>query len=361
MIRILHAADLHLDSPFEGLPEEKAALRRAEQRELLRELAQLRAESGAQLVLLPGDIFDSSGGWAGTEDQLRLALAEMEAPVFISPGNHDSYIPGGRWDRLRPPANVHVFTSSRPEAVVLPELGARVWGAAFSDSTSGPLLRGLRAEKTPGLLDLLCLHADVGVPNSRYCPVSESELAGSGMDYAALGHVHKFSGLQRAGDCFWAYPGCPEGRGFDESGEKGAVIADVEPGRVNLRFVPLGTRRYEVLELDASELERFSLPEGAERNIYKITVTGETETPPDLAALRRRLEPGCFGLRLRDATRLRRDVWQRAEEDSLRGVFLRLLRERWEAAGDEAGREAVTRAARWGLAALDGGEEAEDI
>ena len=282
MIRILHAADLHLDSPFEGLPEEKAALRRAEQRELLRELAQLRAESGAQLVLLPGDIFDSSGGWAGTEDQLRLALAEMEAPVFISPGNHDFYIPGGRWDWLRPPANVHVFTSSRPEAVVLPELGARVWGAAFSDSTSGPLLRGLRAEKTPGLLDLLCLHADVGVPNSRYCPVSESELAGSGMDYAALGHVHKFSGLQRAGDCFWAYPGCPEGRGFDESGEKGAVIADVEPGRVNLRFVPLGTRRYEVLEMDASELERFSLPEGAERNIYKITVTGETETPPDL-------------------------------------------------------------------------------
>ena len=113
--------------------------------------------------------------------------------------------------------------------------------------------------------------------------------------------------------------------------------------------------------MDASELERFSLPAGAERNIYKITVTGETETPPDLAALRRRLEPGCFGLRLRDATRLRRDVWQRAEEDSLRGVFLRLLRERWEAAGDEAGREAMTRAARWGLAALDGGEEAEDI
>ena len=66
MIRILHAADLHLDSPFEGLPEEKAALRRAEQRELLRELAQLRAESGAQRLLLPGDIFDSSGGWAGT-------------------------------------------------------------------------------------------------------------------------------------------------------------------------------------------------------------------------------------------------------------------------------------------------------
>ena len=100
MIRILHAADLHLDSPFEGLPEEKAALRRNEQRQLLRALAQLRAESGAQLVLLAGDLFDSAASWAGTEDTLRLALAEMEVPVFISPGNHDFYSRSGRWQRL---------------------------------------------------------------------------------------------------------------------------------------------------------------------------------------------------------------------------------------------------------------------
>ena len=73
MIRILHAADLHLDSPFESLPEEKAALRRSEQRALLRSLAQLRAETGAELVLLSGDIFDSDRTWPETEDALRLA------------------------------------------------------------------------------------------------------------------------------------------------------------------------------------------------------------------------------------------------------------------------------------------------
>ncbi len=361
MIRLLHAADLHLDSPFEGLSSEKAELRRSEQRELLRSLAQLRAESGAQLVLLPGDLFDSSAAWAGTEELLRLALAEMEVPVFISPGNHDFYTPGGRWDRLRLPENVHVFSSPRLSAVELPGLGLRVWGAAFTDTVSGPLLRGFRAEKREGVLDLLCLHGDLGVPNSRYCPISEAELAESGMDYAALGHVHSFSGLRRAGDCFWAWPGCPEGRGFDETGEKGAIVADVEPGNVDLRFVPLCSRRYESLELDVSGLDSFSLPADAERNIYRITLTGETDAPPDLAALRRRLEGSCFGLRLRDATRARRDVWARAEEDSLRGVFLRLLRDKYEAAPDEAGREAVTRALRWGLAALDGGEEAEAI
>ena len=361
MIRILHAADLHLDSPFEGLPEEKAALRRNEQRQLLRALAQLRAESGAQLVLLAGDLFDSAASWAGTEDTLRLALAEMEVPVFISPGNHDFYSRSGRWQRLALPENVRLFTGRSLEGLDVPELGVRVWGAAFTDRVSGPLLRGFSAPRQEGRLELICLHGEVGVPSSRYDPVSEEELAASGLDYAAFGHVHAFSGLRRAGDCFYAWPGCPEGRGFDETGEKGVIIADVERGGVKLRFAPVCTRRYERLEVDASELESFRLPEGAERNIYRLSVTGETDAPPDLAALRRRLEGECFGLRLRDETRLRRDVWARAQEDSLRGAFLRRLREKYDAAPDEAGREAVTRAVRWGLAALDGGEEAEEL
>ena len=288
MIRILHAADLHLDSPFESLPEEKAALRRSEQRALLRSLAQLRAETGAELVLLSGDIFDSDRTWPETEDALRLALAEMEVPVFIAPGNHDFFRLGGRWQRLALPENVHVFTSPRLEAVELPGKGVRVWGAAFTDTVSGPLLADFRVPEAGDALELMCLHGEVGVPSSRYDPVSEEELAASGLDYAAFGHVHAFSGLRRAGDCFYAWPGCPEGRGFDETGEKGVIIADVERGGVKLRFAPVCTRRYERLEVDASELESFRLPEGAERNIYRLSVTGETDAPPDLAALRRR-------------------------------------------------------------------------
>lgn len=120
----------------------------------------------------------------------------------------------------------------------MPELGVRVWGAAFTDRVSGPLLRGFSAPRQEGRLELLCLHGEVGVPSSRYDPVSEEELAASGLDYAAFGHVHSFSGLRRAGDCFYAWPGCPEGRGFDETGEKGVIIADVERGGVKLRFAP---------------------------------------------------------------------------------------------------------------------------
>ena len=145
MIRILHAADLHLDSPFNALSEEKAALRRREQRELLRSLARIRAEQNASLVLLSGDLFDSDSTWAETEELLRLTLSEMAVPVFIAPGNHDYYAANGRWARMRLPENVHVFTSPRLEAVELPEKGVRVWGAAFTDTVSAPLLADFRA------------------------------------------------------------------------------------------------------------------------------------------------------------------------------------------------------------------------
>ena len=139
------------------------------------------------------------------------------------------------------------------------------------------------------------------------------------------------------------------------------LIVDVSPGKAKAKFIPTAARRYECLSVPADELDGFRLPDGAAENIYQITITGETDREPDLAALRRRLEPRVFALRLRDETRLRTDVWARAGEDSLRGVFLRMLRERYDSARTDAEREQITRAARWGLAALDGREEAEPL
>lgn len=361
MIRILHAADLHLDSPFNALSEEKAALRRREQRELLRSLARIRAEQNASLVLLSGDLFDSDSTWAETEELLRLTLSEMAVPVFIAPGNHDYYAANGRWARMRLPENVHVFTSADFDAVVLEELNVRVWGAAFTDNYSEAKLDTLRIPRQDGFTELVCVHGEVGNPGSRYDPIDERDIAASGADYIALGHVHACSGLKKAGKTYYAWPGCPEGRGFDECGEKGVLIVDVSPGKAKVKFIPTAARRYECLSVPADELDGFRLPDGAAENIYQITITGETDREPDLAALRRRLEPRVFALRLRDETRLRTDVWARAGEDSLRGVFLRMLRERYDSARTDAEREQITRAARWGLAALDGREEAEPL
>ena len=84
-----------------------------------------------------------------------------------------------------------------------------------------------------------------------------------------------------------------------------------------------------------------------------MILTGETdERGVDLRALTERFGPEFFSLELRDKTRIGEDVWARAEEDSLRGAFLRELRAQYEQAGEEA-RTVIERAARFGLAALD--------
>lgn len=361
MLTFLHGADLHLDAPFHALPPDQASQRRREQRQLLRRLGETARQRQADLVFLAGDLFDSQRVLPETIQVLRQELEQIPAAIFLAPGNHDPYTDASPYARVAWPPQVHVFRAPAPERVELPQLGAVVYGSAFLSPhrTDGPLT-GFQA-RDEGLTAFGCFHGDPSGPRSRYGPVTEEEIARSGLTYLALGHLHTASGLRRAGRTFYAWPGCPEGRGFDETGDKGAIVADAEPGNVSARFVPVCTRRYEVLHADAAELESFRLPEGAERNIYKVIVEGETDSPPDLTALRRALEDGCFALRLRDETRLRRDVWARAEEDSLRGAFLRRLRAKYDAAADDAEREAITRAVRWGLAALDGGEEAEAI
>ena len=188
-VRILHAADLHLDSPFEALTLAQAAQRRREQRSLLRALPELAQAHGAQIILLAGDLLDSASPYPETAKALAETFAGCGAEVFLAPGNHDYYSAGAPYARLTFPENVHIFRSPRIEAVTLPELGVRVWGAAFTDSRCPGLLRGFSVPKQAGLLDVLCLHGEVGNPASAYDPVSAAELAASGLDYAAFGHV----------------------------------------------------------------------------------------------------------------------------------------------------------------------------
>ena len=181
-LKLLHAADLHLDSPFEGLPAGKAAMRRGEQRELLARLALLARLEQVDLVLLAGDLLDSDNPYYETGEELIRCLGSIGAPVFISPGNHDCYTPKSPWARLELPDNVHVFSENTIGTVHLPELGLRVYGAAFTEKRSGPLLRGFCAERSEGVRNLLCLHGELGARDSAYNPISLEELAGSGMD-----------------------------------------------------------------------------------------------------------------------------------------------------------------------------------
>ena len=106
MLKLIHAADFHLDAPFAALPPERAAERREEQRQLLTRLAELAEAERADLVLLSGDLLDSDQARYETVQALARALGEMKVPVFIAPGNHDFWSARSPWSAGAWPENV---------------------------------------------------------------------------------------------------------------------------------------------------------------------------------------------------------------------------------------------------------------
>ncbi len=358
MLNILHAADLHLDSAFGGLTREQAALRRAESREMIDRMVDFGNDHHADLMLLAGDLFDSDSIYSQTAEELSAALERFRGQVVIAPGNHDYYGPKSAYLRLKWPENVHIFTSSTMERLDLPTLGATVYGAAFT-TAEAPAWAGFRAEGDGIALGVL--HGEAGVKDSPYRPISLSAIEGSGLDYLALGHVHKCSGLQKAGDTYWAYPGCPEGRGFDETGDKGFLFGTVERGSVNVRFVPFARRRYEVVEVDVTDRDVMeailrALPLKTDTDSYRIVLRGETAEKVDTQQLSDRLSPRFFTLELRDKTTAARSIWERSEEDTLRGLFLRDLRAKYDGAQTDDERALIEQAVHFGLSAMEGGD-----
>lgn len=359
MLKFIHAADFHLDSAFGALGARQAAARRRESREAVVRLANYVNQNGIDLVLLAGDLFDSARPFRETGEQLAQALGQMEAKVFIAPGNHDCCGADSPWETVAWPENVHIFRENRLTAAELPEWGLTIHGAAFTapERPEG-FLAGFTAPED-GRVHIGLLHGELEGAEARYAPIKKEEVAASGLAYLALGHIHKRSEPLRLGRTLCAWPGCLEGRGFDELGEKGFYEGTLDGSAVSVRFVPFARRRYEVLEVDVTGKEpraavEAALPADTAAHLYRILLTGETvESGADAAALRDALADRFYALEIRDHTRMAEDVWQRAGEDSLRGLFLRELKKKWDDARSEEERETVTQAARFGLAALE--------
>nr|WP_325194138.1 DNA repair exonuclease [uncultured Oscillibacter sp.] len=360
MIRFLHGADFHLDSAFGALPAQRAAERRRESRELLFRLADYVNGHDIDLVLLAGDLFDSASPFRETGEQLAAALGQMRARVFVAPGNHDWYGPGSPWETAAWPENVTVFREGALTAAEVPELDLVVHGAAFTGPDQPEsLLAGFTAP-ADGKVHIGLLHGELDGAEDRYDPIRREEVSASGLAYLALGHVHKRMEPLTLGRTVCAWPGCLEGRGFDELGEKGFYEGTIsDSGEVSLTFVPFARHRYEILEVDVTGKDprvavEAALPPDTAGDLYRILLTGETaEGGAGAAALREALADRFDTLEVRDRTRMAEDLWQRAGEDSLRGLFLRELLARREAAEDEAARAEIDLAARFGLAALD--------
>ena len=350
MMKVLHSADWHLGA---ALGRDSGTLRQ-ELNRIPRKVADLVHRLGCDLVLLSGDLLDGKPS-REVLDLLKDALGSMAVPVLIAPGNHDFATAASPWQTEVFPENVHIFKKPQLEAVLLPELDCRVYGAGYDSMDCPPLLRDFRADGTERHV-LGILHADPQALHSPYCPITAEQIRESGLDYLALGHIHK-KGQFRAGATLCAWPGCPMGRGFDECGEMGVLLVTLDQ-TAETQFIPLDTPRFHQLSVcvdtdPQSALEQ-ALPPAAAGDHFRVTLTGECAPwePADLL----RLFSQYPHLELIDKTAPPTDLWAAAGTDTLEGIYFRLLQKLLVEKPSQA--ERVRLAAKISRQLLDGQEVA---
>ena len=235
-MKIMHVADLHLDSAFSGFEKDRADQKRAELRECFVDTMKLARERAVDLVLIPGDLFDTPFCTSSTRKVVFEAIESVGCPVVIAPGNHDYFNKNGTYNDKLIPENAYVFTSSELGRFDFDELGVSVVGYAFtSDRYEENPLSG-EVPLSDENVNLLCAHAELGTGFSKYAPVSANAIAKYGFAYAALGHVHSPQEPIKVGGTVIAYTGFAQGRSFDETGKGGAYIVDIDRETKNRYF-----------------------------------------------------------------------------------------------------------------------------
>ncbi len=260
-MKLIHAADIHLDSPLRGLDRigaDNADLVRQATRRALENLVRLTLREEAQVLIIAGDLYD--GDWNDfSTGQFFLkqmgALADSGVEVVMVTGNHDAASQITR--SLRLPPHVKMLSTDAPESHFLDDLGLAVHGQGYANRSVQANLAAAYPRPTQGLVNVGVLHTSAAGYDGHqtYAPCSKADLEGLGYHYMALGHVHNRQAVVEGDHPAW-FSGNTQGRHARETGPKGALVVDVEvdePAKVT--FKELDHVRWALLEVDASGLE----------------------------------------------------------------------------------------------------------
>lgn len=257
-VRFIHTADIHLDSPLQGLaayPDAPVAQLRTATRDAFDNLVGEALAEQVDFMVIAGDLYD--GGWKDFNTGLFFArqMGRLKAagiPVYLLLGNHDAESEMTR--QLVLPDNVHRFPTGKAGTFELPALQVALHGRSFKEAaTTENLVLGYPAP-VPGWLNIGVLHTALegNAAHASYAPCSLAELQARGYQYWALGHVHEAQQWQLPG-CTVAFPGNLQGRHVRESGPRGALLVTAEDGQVqSLAPLHCDVLRWQALSVDAS-------------------------------------------------------------------------------------------------------------
>ena len=347
-IKIFHTADLHIGAEVSYLGA-KAEERRYEALSVFKNIVAYCINSNVEICLIAGDLFDSNSAAAEFAPSVfEYMSAAKNVRFFYVAGNHDPLDAASAMQGRLLPENLHVFGPDY-ETAELPEYSLRIVGRSFSHS-SMETVPFTTVFPDDGTKTVLLLHADAGADKSSpYNPIDRDFIENSGADYLALGHIHKRTSPAKFGKTTFAYPGTPEGHGFDEDGVKGGYLVTLDDGRADLSFVRLCRRVHRIEKVDisaatssitAAEIIEKKLLEsyGAAypEDLYKIILTGYVSEGVTLkpAEILANLKDKLYFVKIKDATRKAYNLEALKSEVSLKGVFVKRMLAKIEAASE---------------------------
>ena len=347
-VKVLHCADLHFDTPFKELSKEVSDTSKNELLEVFKKIIDLAIEENIEVLLIAGDVFDNLTVNKNTlffiSDQIKRI---KNIKVFISPGNHDPYNEKSFYSMINWPENVYIFKGDM-EFKEVKELNLIIWGAGFRNNYENEtLLKSINVENNK--INIMLLHGEITSANSKneYNPIYINDIYKSNIDYIALGHRHKFSGILKEGMTTYAYSGCPQGRGFDEEGEKGVIIGEVYKGGTNLSFLPVCKRKYITKEIDITGTNNYDevifkllsdlSDEEIHKNFYKIILKGELKEHFNLkeSVLIEKLKNKFYYIKIINDTSIEVNLTELSRDYSIKGMFITKILEKLKDASDD--------------------------
>jgi DNA repair protein SbcD/Mre11 len=366
-VKILQSGDLHFDTPFKELNKKLSLISKEELLEVFSKIVDLCIFNSVDIFLLTGDIFDNLTVDKKTLIYIKKQLERIEnIRVFISPGNHDPYNEKSFYKLIEWPKNVCIF-KGEVEKMIIEDLKVVIWGAGFnSNYIRKGLLKDITVNKD--YINIMAIHGEISNSDdgNEYNPITLKDIENSNLDYIAIGHRHNYSEIQRAGNTYYAYAGCPQGRGFDEVGDKGIIIGEVSKGIVDLEFKRTSKRNYYVVEIDISnstsyeEIKNKIINEINEddrkQNLHKIVLKGEIESFIDLNenVIFEKIKDYFYFVKVIDKTEVKLDFDKISKDYSIKGVYARKLLGMMR--NKDVDEEIIKMALKLGIQSLSSGE-----
>lgn len=262
-VRFIHAADLHLDAPFGGVDAQDVRVRdalAASTYRALEALADACIEGDVDFLVISGDVYNEAERRVRSQLAFAKAAATLERAgiaIYVAHGNHD---PSSGWSAgISMPDNVHVFADDRVERLPFERDGEQVcalYGRGYRRSgETANFAREFRRDASDAVA-VGVLHTNVGgrPGYDNYAPCTLEDLRSGGMDYWALGHIHKPEILSESP--YAVYAGCPQGLDPTQSGARGCYMVTIDDGAVSTEFVPLASIEWHQAEVDVSGAQR---------------------------------------------------------------------------------------------------------